>query len=137
MPLVVWSDKLSVGVKSVDDQHTVLFKTINDLHDAMMKGQARAIVGELLKRLLTYTKNHFSEEEAMLKKVRYPGLAAHRLLHKDLTQQVEAYIARHEKGDLTLSMQLADFLSDWLKTHILNTDQTYGRWLKEQGLKVA
>jgi len=136
MALVEWSDKLSVGVISVDEQHTVLFSLINDLHAAMMKGQARAIVGELLNRLLAYTRNHFSQEEAMLEKVRYPGLPAHRLLHRDLTQKVEDYVARHAKGDLTLSMQLADFLSDWLKTHILNTDQTYGRWLKEQGLKV-
>ncbi len=136
MALVVWSDKLSVGVKSVDDQHTVLFNTINDLHGAMMKGQARAVVGELLCRLLVYTRNHFSQEEAMLEKVRYPGLPAHRALHRDLTKQVEEYVTRHEKGDLTLSNRLADFLSDWLKNHILDTDQTYGRWLKEQGLQV-
>ncbi len=136
MALVVWNDTLSVGVKSVDDQHTVLFNTINDLHAAMMKGQARTIIGELLCRLLVYTKNHFSQEEAMLQNVGYPGLPEHRTLHRNLTKQVEDYIARHEKGDLTLSNDLASFLSDWLKTHILNTDQTYGRWLKQQGLKV-
>jgi hemerythrin len=114
-----------------------LFKTINDLHDAMMKGQARAIVGGLLDKLLDYTRNHFSQEEAMLQSVRYPGLQEHCTLHRNLTKKVEDYIARHKKGDLTLTNDLASFLSDWLKTHILNTDQTYGRWLKEQNLKVA
>jgi len=137
MALVVWNDTLSVGVKSVDDQHTVLFNTINDLHAAMMKGQARTMIGGLLQKLLDYTRNHFSEEEAMLQTVRYPGLPEHRVMHRNLTKQVEDYIARHEKGDLTLSNELASFLSDWLKTHILNVDQTYGRWLKEQGLKVS
>jgi len=136
MALVVWSDKLSVGVRSVDDQHAVLFKAINDLHDAMMKGQARAIVGELLCRLLVYTRNHFSREEAMLEDAGYPGLAGHRLLHDELTKQVEEYIARYQRSDLTLSNHLANFLSDWLKQHILDTDQSYGRWLKEQGMQV-
>jgi hemerythrin len=136
MALVVWSDKLSVGVRFVDDQHNVLFKTINDLHDAMLKGQARAIVGELLCRLLVYTRNHFSQEEALLDDAKYPGLAGHRSQHRELTGKVEEYIARYQKGDLTLSNHLADFLSDWLKQHILDTDQTYGRWLREQGVQV-
>ena len=51
MPLVTWSDKLSVGVKAIDEQHTVLFDTINELHAAMMKGQARAVAGQILNKL--------------------------------------------------------------------------------------
>jgi hemerythrin len=135
MPLVVWSEKLSVGVKAVDDQHTVLFDTINELHAAMMKGQARTIVGELLCKLLVYTRNHFSDEERMMEAANYPGLAAHQMKHRALTKQVEEYIARFQKGDLTLSNELASFLSDWLKTHILSVDQSYGPYLNEHGVR--
>ena len=66
MALVTWTDNLSVGVELIDNQHTVLFNTINELHDAMMKGQGRAKVGELLGMLLAYTRNHFSAEEALM-----------------------------------------------------------------------
>ena len=135
MPLVVWSEKLSVGVKAVDDQHTVLFDTINELHAAMMKGQARTIVGELLCKLLLYTRNHFSDEEKMLEDANYPGLAVHQIKHRALTKQVEEYIARFQKGDLTLSNELASFLSDWLKTHILSVDQSYGPYMNEHGVR--
>lgn len=136
MPLVTWSDKFSVGVKSVDEQHSVLFKCINNLHEAMMKGQARQIVGDLLRTLLTYTEKHFAAEEAMLEKVSYPGLFQHRILHRSLTRQVQDYIDQQAKGDITLGSQLSRFLSDWLTTHIQKTDMEYGRWLKDQGRPV-
>lgn len=135
MALVVWSDKLSVGVKAIDEQHTVLFDTINDLHAAMMKGQARTIIGELLCRLLLYTRNHFSDEERMMEAAGYPGLDAHCIKHHALAKQVEEYIARFQKGDLTLSLDLAGFLSDWLKTHIQSVDQSYGPFLNGRGVR--
>lgn len=135
MPLVVWSDKLSVGVKAIDEQHTVLFNTINELHAAMMKGQARTIVGELLARLLMYTRNHFADEERMMETAGYPDLPQHRILHRNLTKQVEDYIARFKEGDLTLSTDLSGFLSDWLKKHILAVDQSYGPCLNQRGIR--
>jgi hemerythrin len=134
MALVTWTDKLSVGVKSIDDQHTVLFNSINDLHAAMMKGQARAKVGELLCTLLAYTRNHFSAEEAMMENAKYPGLATHRIEHRKLTVQVEGYVNRYQQNDITLSLELADFLSGWLKNHIQTVDQSYSPWLIENGL---
>jgi hemerythrin-like metal-binding protein len=135
MSLVVWSDKLSVGVKSIDDQHSVLFKSINDLHAAMLKGQSRSVVGPLLRTLVDYTREHFTAEEAMMEAAKYPSLAAHRIKHKDLTKQVEEYVNRYESGDITLSIQLSGFLSDWLTKHIQSTDQEYGPWLNEHGVR--
>lgn len=134
MAIVTWTDSLSVGVKSIDDQHTVLFNAINDLHAAMMKGQGRTKVGELLCTLLVYTRSHFSEEEAIMEKFGYPGLATHCIEHRKLTKQVEEYIDRYQQGDLTLSLDLAGFLSDWLKNHIQSTDKSYRPWLNEHGV---
>jgi hemerythrin-like metal-binding protein len=134
MALVTWNEKLSVGVHSVDEQHTVLFNLINDLHAAMLKGQARAIVGGLLKDLLAYTRNHFTAEEELMDTKQYPELSDHKRLHRELTKQVEDYIARYEKGDLTVTTQLAEFLSNWLNEHIQKTDQAYGPWLNARGV---
>jgi hemerythrin-like metal-binding protein len=135
MEFMTWSDKLSVGVKSLDDQHTVLIETLNELHAAMMKGQARAVAGKLLHTLVDYTRDHFAAEEAMMEVAKYPALPVHRLKHKELTKQVEEYVARFEKGDITLSVQLLDFLSNWLTTHIQGDDQKYGPCLNECGIR--
>jgi hemerythrin len=135
MALITWTEKLSVGVKSIDDQHTILFETINELHAAMMRGQARTIVGTLLHTLADYTRHHFAAEEAMMAAAQYPGLAPHRIKHRELTKEVEGYVARYEQGDITLSMPLLNFLSSWLSNHIQNTDKEYGPWMNERGVR--
>lgn len=135
MALITWTEKLSVGVKTIDDQHTILCETINDLHAAMMKGQARAIIGTLLHTLVDYTHHHFSAEEAMMEAAKYPELTQHRIKHRELTKQVEEFVARFERGDITVSGHLLNFLSDWLTTHIQNTDKEYGPWMIERGVR--
>ena len=135
MPLITWTEKLSVGIKTIDDQHAVLCGTLNDLHAAMMKGEARAIAGTLLHTLVEYTHYHFSAEEAMMQAAHYPGLDEHRVQHRELTKQVEEYVARYEQGDITLSLPLLSFLSDWLTNHIQSTDKEYGPWLIEHGIR--
>jgi hemerythrin len=135
MALMTWSDKYSVGVKALDSQHTVLFDIINDLHSAMMKGQAQNMTAPLLRKLVEYTHSHFSAEEAMLTNSKYPGLADHKLLHVELIKQVEDYAARFEKGEITLNVQLLNFLRDWLTNHILKVDHEYSDWLNKSGVR--
>lgn len=134
MAFLNWSDKLSVGVKSLDEQHTALVETLNELHAAMMKGQARSVAGPLLHKLAAYTRDHFASEEAMMASVNYPNLAQHRVHHQELTRQVEDYLGRFEKGDITLSVHLLNFLSDWLTKHIQGEDHLYGPWMNQHGV---
>jgi hemerythrin len=133
MAFLVWTDKFSVGIKKIDDQHMVLVETLNDLHAAMMKGQAQTVTGPLLKKLVDYTRDHFSSEEYMMASVNYPGLAVHRIKHRDLTKQVEEFIGRFERGEIRINLELLNFLNDWLTTHIQKEDKEYSPWLIEHG----
>lgn len=134
MALLVWTDKHSVGIDSIDKQHTILFNTINELHAAMTKGQSKAVIGDLLHTLVSYTRFHFDAEEQMMAKANYPLLATHRLKHRELTKKVEDFVARYERGDLTVSSHLLNFLSDWLTNHIQGTDKEYGPFLNQHGV---
>jgi hemerythrin len=133
MALMTWNDKFSVGIQSVDDQHMVLFESLNDLHAAMMKGNAGPVTKTLLRNLVAYTHDHFTSEEAMMSAAHYPGLVAHRKKHIELTQQVEDYVARYERGEITLNLHLLNFLRDWLTTHIQVEDHQYSPWMMEHG----
>lgn len=135
MALLTWNSSYSVGVKSIDSQHTVLFDTLNDLHGAMMTGQASTLTGPILKKLITYTREHFAAEEAMLANTKYPGLAEHKVKHRDLIKQVEDYSARFDRGEITLNLHLLNFLRDWLTNHIQKVDHEYGPWLNKNGIK--
>ena len=48
MPLMEWTDKLSVGVPSIDAQHKKLVSMANTLYDAMKAGHGKEILDETL-----------------------------------------------------------------------------------------
>jgi hemerythrin-like metal-binding protein len=113
----------------------VLFGLLNDLHAAMLKGQAQQLTGPMLRKLAEYTRDHFSAEERMMEAAKYPGLPGHRTKHRDLTKQVEEYVAKFERGEGSLNLQLLNFLRDWLTNHIQKVDSEYGPWLNEHGVR--
>lgn len=135
MALLAWDSRYSVGVKSIDGQHSVLFGLVNDLHAAMMKGQAQSMTGPLLRKLVDYTKTHFAAEEKMLTAAKYPGLTDHQAKHRDLIKQVTEFVARFDKGEVTVNLDLLNFLRNWLVNHIQKVDREYGPWLNEHGLQ--
>jgi len=134
MPLLTWSPSFSVGVKTLDGQHTALFNIVNELHAAMMQGKAQNVTGSLLSKLINYTRDHFSFEEKIMAATNYPGLARHRNHHLSLTKQVEEFMARYERGDGAINIHLLRFLSDWLTKHIQMEDKEYGPWLSKHGV---
>jgi hemerythrin len=134
MPLFTWSKDYAVGVKSLDSQHTNLFAILNELLEAMAAGKGQSVAGELLRKLVSYTKEHFATEERLMELAHYPALAAHREHHRALTQQVGDFMTRFEKGDGAVNLDLLEFLRAWLKNHIQREDKEYGPWLNDHGV---
>jgi hemerythrin-like metal-binding protein len=129
---MTWSDSLSVGVKAMDDQHRVLVGILNDLHTAMLAGKAHTITGELLHKLVEYTKFHFACEEELMQEAGFAGLAAHHQRHQELTREVELFVGRYQRGEEMLNIHLMNFLRDWLSHHILEEDREYGTWINRK-----
>ena len=134
MALMNWDRSFSIGVRAMDDQHKGLVQALNDLHAAMIKGQTKESTSILLARLTKYTVDHFTAEEALMKRTQYPGLANHHVLHVDLTKQVRQFAERYERGEIALSVHLMDFLRNWLTNHIQKEDRDYGPWLNRCGV---
>jgi hemerythrin len=132
MALMTWNNELAIGVPSMDAQHVALVETLNELHNALMNGDARNLGGSILRSLLAYTKSHLSPEETVLAAERHPELARHQLMDRDLTLKVEGIVARYDKGELILNLQLLHLLNDWLTNHIQKIDRSSRPWLAEQ-----
>jgi hemerythrin-like metal-binding protein len=135
MALLTWSNKYSVGVKSLDDQHAEFIRGLNELHAAMLKGQAQSVAGALLNKLQGGASNHFSTEERLMESTKFPGLAEHRVEHRDLIAKMEEYVDRFKHGDNTMYPQLLYFIRDWLTNHMLQVDKMYTTWLNEHGIR--
>ncbi|MEN6632842.1 MAG: bacteriohemerythrin [Candidatus Polarisedimenticolia bacterium] len=134
MPLITWTDELSVGVRQCDEEHKQLVAMINRLHAAMLEGKGKDVVGPVLRGLVLYVAVHFRNEERLLQTYGYPSLPAHQAEHRKLTAQVAAEQERFEKGQVALAVGLMDFLRDWLVKHIQGSDRLYGAYLNERGV---
>ena len=71
----------------------------------------------------------------MMAVAKYPGLADHKVKHRELVKQVEDYLLLYDKGDITLNLKLLDFLSDWLTNHIQKVDMAYSACLIQHGVR--
>jgi hemerythrin len=134
MALITWNDTLSVHIKEIDSQHQRLVELVNKLHDAMKAGRGNDVMGPILSDLVRYTVSHFATEEAYFKKYAYPDFAQHKKEHDDLTVKAKALKASFEKGKMTVSIEVMNFLRDWLSSHILGSDKKYGPYLNGKGL---
>ncbi len=123
MAFFEWNAAISVNQKDIDDQHKVLVKLINDLHEAMSQGKGREIIGKTLDELLKYTQTHFSYEENKLKNMGFVGLTSHKLMHDSFTKQVLDMKDQHQKGKLSITIEVLNFLKDWLVKHIQGQDR--------------
>jgi hemerythrin len=125
-----WSATYSVGVGSVDAQHQNLFAIARELHAAMVAGQGKAALSRILDRLVSYTAVHFAHEERLMRLNDYPDLPAHKAEHDALTKQVVKFQDDFNAGRATMTVQLLQFLKDWLQRHIQQSDQKYAPHIK-------
>ncbi len=137
MALIEWQPRFSVSIPAIDEQHKKLISLINKLHDAMLAGKGSEVQKQILDELIGYTQNHFDSEEAFLRSVQFPGFPEHRLNHEKLTREVILFRKNLEKGNAILSIDLMEFLRNWLQNHILSEDLQYAAWVKQQKLGQA
>jgi hemerythrin len=129
-----WKDSYSTGIHSVDAQHRNLFAVAEELYTAMSNGQGRAAVGRTLDRLVQYTASHFAHEERLMRLHDYPELVAHKAEHDKLTGQVLLFKADYRAGKVTMTVQLLQFLRDWLQNHIMGSDLKYAPFLRDKAV---
>ncbi len=134
MALMTWSSKHSVGVEALDNRRQAPMKVLNELPAASLRGKAREVAGPLLRQIVSLAGEHFAAEERPMESTGFPGLAAHRAKHRELTARVAEFVSRHEKGDATMCTQLLYFMRNWLGKHMQNEAGKYAPWMSRHGV---
>lgn len=124
-----WKDDYTVGIKTIDVQHQMLFATGRELYAAMGTGKGKTVMAEILERLVQYTKAHFAYEEGLMQSHRYPDFAKHKAEHDELTRQVLAFQTEFNAGRATMAVEVMQFLKNWLEKHIQKSDFAYAPYL--------
>jgi hemerythrin-like metal-binding protein len=123
--LVPWSERLSLGIPEVDEQHRELVRLLNAVHAVAQRGGTPQAVAVPLAGLLDYTKRHFADEEALMARHHYAGLDDHRKLHQSLVAGAVELHGACMNGETDAPTAALDFLKRWLVDHILGKDRGY------------
>jgi len=100
----------------------------------MRTGKGNQEIQPLVVQLAEYTKFHFRSEEQRMLKAHYPEYAEHHAAHERFKARVQEYQERVKQNQVNLGMsvEVANFLKDWLLNHILKEDRKYTPYLEER-----
>jgi diguanylate cyclase (GGDEF)-like protein/hemerythrin-like metal-binding protein/PAS domain S-box-containing protein len=118
--------ELGTGVPEIDAQHARMAELLNDVADAVNRGQDRDHVTALLDELLAFTRHHFETEQRLMERHRYPDLLAHTQEHSRLLADLISIRTRADVASLMLTLQS---LKEWLVAHIAHGDRELGEAL--------
>jgi len=129
MPLMQWTQAMSVGLEELDDDHKVLIKVINDLAANAGDAARRDVVRQCLLSLRRYAEFHFAREEKVLSACKYPGLETQKSEHRDFVKRIQEVTTRFDEdaeGSIEVVNEvLLSYLKEWLNHHILVEDMAY------------
>eukprot|EP00831_Metopus_contortus_P000717 TRINITY_DN10262_c0_g5_i1.p3 TRINITY_DN10262_c0_g5~~TRINITY_DN10262_c0_g5_i1.p3 ORF type:complete len:223 (-),score=26.42 TRINITY_DN10262_c0_g5_i1:3-671(-) len=137
MNQIVWVDKDSVGIPSIDAQHKQLVGITNKLFVAIMHDEGERVLQEVLNELADYAEQHFAYEEKLFNEHGYPEdkRKSHTLEHRALTRQVHEFIEEAEAEPATLDIKVFGFLREWMTCHLSKTDSQYSAFLLAKGVR--
>jgi hemerythrin len=122
MILAGWSEKIEVGLPTIDSQHKQLF----DLAATFAGNGDQIRVMKSLAMLCDYVKTHFLEEEEMMAACGYPELEAHKRLHREFKGMLYKLLenAKHMSLD-EIAEEVKQLINGWFYNHILVVDFKY------------
>lgn len=134
MTLLTWNHDCAVGVRAMDDQHSILMDTLNELRLALVRGRGREQVMEIFDRLIEFTRMHFWSEEQLMEQNQYPQLKEHRVAHHKLLSEMILRARSIQYGEGAQTHLLLNLLRDTYLDHMEQVDRLYGPYLNSLGI---
>jgi len=117
---------LCTGSTLIDADHRELVDLVNAFFQSMQSGQGNSQVSKAMNDLIAYTGEHFAREETEMERIQYVAALAHRAEHAQLLKQLGELKGMLDAGGRMNTPAVADFLSQWLRDHILRMDMKLG-----------
>jgi hemerythrin-like metal-binding protein len=130
-----WSEAYSVNIAVLDQQHKLLIETVNQLDQALRKGEGKAALDSVLDKLIEYALVHFAAEESLMQEHDFPGYSTHRTQHEEFRKKLAEYLEAQKAGKPGTPVSLLFFMQEWMKEHLSKTDKLYSAYLNARGVR--
>lgn len=124
----VWQDCYAMGDPQVDNQHQDFFKIADKLMAARNKDERLDLMFELYQ----HVKEHFAEEEALMKKSGFQHYPNHAKEHNLMLEKL-LEMDKKIQHDQLAQTDLPEFIERWTK-HIVNSDMAFSQHWKEMNV---
>lgn len=128
MDNIFWSDQFKIGISSIDEQHKKLFDIFNNFINSKESMDAHQIE-VLFNALIRYSNIHFTDEEKLMKRIKYPYIEEHQKEHDYFVNELQRIYNEIDSGNINSTFEIAVFLSKWLKNHILISDKKIANYI--------
>lgn len=120
----------------VESEHEVQIALLSAFVNAVAEGRPREEQGEILDRLLDYSKLHFLSEELLMRFYSYGGYEAHVREHEQTVERIEALLRNRRTRDGGadedgLSRADAESLRRTIGAHIREADRALAEFLAQ------
>ena len=132
--LITWTNKYSIGLNIIDQQHKKWIDFINMLYRSYKAKAKKKDISEHISKLLDYTDYHFGFEEKYLEDFNCGNLEAHKSGHGEFVTNIKKFQKKHNDGDQEAVYKLIIYLNNWILNHIQNDDKRYVECFKLNGL---
>lgn len=133
MALIVWDDSMSIGVQEIDEQHKRLFVLANEVAATLEHGFDKQAIQKDLGVLCNYAVEHFATEEALMDMDAYADYDIHLSEHMQCTSKALDFLEAFSAGKDVDMAEFLQFVTFWIRDHILNVDQGLGTYLRGRG----
>jgi hemerythrin len=129
MAFIDWTPDYSVDGGTMDEQHKMLFNYVNQYYDALQASDNdNSAKLKALDEVINYTVFHFQDEEKLMESKDFPGIGAHKLIHRQLVEKVIGLRADLAEGK-NVANDIKFFLKSWLSAHIKGIDKKYSSYV--------
>ena len=120
---IAWTDDLSTGIVSLDDEHRQMIAHYNAIVDAIDRGLGMAAVRERFEALVHFACGHFAHEERVMRNIGDPNYRLHKMEHDRLMQGALDFL--HSLGNGLLrddAPAIARYIEHWFLRHTTEQD---------------
>jgi len=127
MALFIWTNTLSTGNTHLDDEHRMLVELVNTVLECIAQRADNRALSQALDKLGSFTREHFAQEETLMRKLGYGRAQEHGDQHHALLAQMDAVIAQLRADQAIDQMALYNSLTRWVVDHIQQYDRDFAQ----------